>query len=761
MLFDPQNPGIGGLKELTTDEQLLVGDLNSISRDKGTIISGNGSTFIGTTPSSNGQVPISDDTQAGGIRFDTIDTSGEKVKYDASDPTAGYIADKFIAGDNITLSEGTGADANKLEISSIGNYLPLAGGTMTGTITSTAVVNPLLTAAESWIGPSSTTGVYFKGGNVGIGTTSPTEILDVNGNINIPTTSSTVGQIKINANRYFHAYSPVVADSNLFVGYNAGNFTMAGTGDQASYNTGVGRDTLKSLTTGYSNSAQGMYALRNNTTGSYNSAQGMYALQNNTTGSYNSAQGHSALYNLTGAYSNNTAIGKDAGRYYNGTTGNLTQISNSLFLGASASALNGTGDTNEIVIGYNAIGLGSNSVVLGNSDITTTALRGNVGIGTTSPTAVLHLKAGTAAASTAPIKLTQASAVVLGTPEAGTIECNDGDLLYYTIKTGPTRKTIAFTDTAPASHAASHAVGAADTVFPADPGADRFLKWDDDPGELVWADVAVGGDVSKVGTPVDNQVGVWTGDGTIEGDAGLTFDTTDDTLSTGILNATSLTASEIVGTNADKDLVSLAVATYPSLTELSYVKGLSSAVQTQIGTKAPSASPTFTGTVTLPKTIEIQDTSADHQYVLAVSELTADRTITLPLLTGADEFVFKAHTQTLTNKRVTKRITALTSHATPTINTDNCDAVDITALAEDITNMTTNLSGTPTNKQTLLFEIKDNGTARDITWGTGFVAGGVALPTTTVISKILTVGFIYSTANALNKWRCVAVAQEA
>ncbi len=45
-----------------------------------------------------------------------------------------------------------------------------------------------------------------------------------------------------------------------------------------------------------------------------------------------------------------------------------------------------------------------------------------------------------------------------------------------------------------------------------------------------WATVAGGGDVSKVGTPVNNQVGVWTGDGTIEGDASLTFDTTTDAL---------------------------------------------------------------------------------------------------------------------------------------------------------------------------------------------------------------------------------------
>ena len=61
----------------------------------------------------------------------------------------------------------------------------------------------------------------------------------------------------------------------------------------------------------------------------------------------------------------------------------------------------------------------------------------------------------------------------------------------------------------------------------------------------------------------------------------------------------SLTASELVATNASKGLVSLAVATYPSLTELSYVKGLSSAVQTQLGLKAPLVSPTFTGTVTM------------------------------------------------------------------------------------------------------------------------------------------------------------------
>ncbi len=64
---------------------------------------------------------------------------------------------------------------------------------------------------------------------------------------------------------------------------------------------------------------------------------------------------------------------------------------------------------------------------------------GNVGIGTTTPTASFHIKAGTATAGTAPMKLT--AGTNLTTPEAGAIEF-DGTNLYYTTTT-PTRRTIA------------------------------------------------------------------------------------------------------------------------------------------------------------------------------------------------------------------------------------------------------------------------------------------------------------------------------
>jgi hypothetical protein len=43
------------------------------------------------------------------------------------------------------------------------------------------------------------------------------------------------------------------------------------------------------------------------------------------------------------------------------------------------------------------------------------------------------------------------------------------------------------------THASEHAVGGADSVFPADPNADRYLKWNDTGGALEWATVSSSG----------------------------------------------------------------------------------------------------------------------------------------------------------------------------------------------------------------------------------------------------------------------------
>ena len=184
------------------------------------------------------------------------------------------------------------------------------------------------------------------------------------------------------------------------------------------YNTAVGLNSLYSNTTGQRNSAVGAFALQNNTD-SNNTAIGSETLYLNTTGYNNSAIGSGALYPNTTGY-NNSAIGVSAGRYIaDGTTANQTS-NTSVYLGTSTKAL-ASGDANEIVIGYNAIGLGSNTAVLGNSSITTTALRGNVGIGTTGPGELLSLgTAGTTAGVLSLAGLTSGKAIIVVPAVAGT-----------------------------------------------------------------------------------------------------------------------------------------------------------------------------------------------------------------------------------------------------------------------------------------------------------------------------------------------------
>jgi hypothetical protein len=201
------------------------------------------------------------------------------------------------------------------------------------------------------------------------------------------------------------------ATSVLHASYNTGIGKLSLNSNTTGYhNSAVGNYSLRSNTTGYNNSALGYQSLYNNTTGNRNSAVGSFSLRSNTTGYQNSALGHFSLYSNTGGYQNsavgsyslrsnttgyqnaaignfslhdnttgnqNSALGYQAGRYITGgATANETSDT-SLYLGAETKAL-ASGDENEIVIGYDTTGLGSNSVNLGNDSITLTALHGAV-----------------------------------------------------------------------------------------------------------------------------------------------------------------------------------------------------------------------------------------------------------------------------------------------------------------------------------------------------------------------------------------------
>jgi hypothetical protein len=109
----------------------------------------------------------------------------------------------------------------------------------------------------------------------------------------------------------------------------------------------------------------------------------------------------------------------------------------------------------------------------------------------------------------------------------------------------------------------------------------------------------------------------------------------------------------------------------------------------------------------------------------------------------------------IVSTRITPRVSTTTSSATPTINTDTTDQFGLTAQAVDITSFTTNLSGTPTNGQKLWIYIVGTA-ARAITWGASFESSTATLPTTTVTTNRLDIGFVWNAATS--KWRCVAVA---
>ncbi len=183
--------------------------------------------------------------------------------------------------------------------------------------------------------------------------------------------------------------SNTTGSSNIFFGNGAGTNNISNTGCLF-----IGNSAGENSTSDY-NTFIGNYSGRTNTIGVNNTFVGYQSGNSNTTGFSNTLNGYQSMYyNTTGYF--NIAIGLRAGMFISGgITANQTS-NTSIYLGLNTKAL-ADGGANEIIIGYNTTGAGSNTVTLGNTSITKTILRGTVSTSgytvATLPTGVVGMRA--------------------------------------------------------------------------------------------------------------------------------------------------------------------------------------------------------------------------------------------------------------------------------------------------------------------------------------------------------------------------------
>ena len=129
-----------------------------------------------------------------------------------------------------------------------------------------------------------------------------------------------------------------------------------------------------------------------------------------------------------------------------------------------------------------------------------------------------------------------------------------------------------------------------------------------------------------------------------------------------------------------------------------------------------------------------------------------------PFVTG-DDLILKFTRNGDKGDIAVSHVLTAANYTTNTGTSLDCDSVDmfiVTAQAGPL--LFNNPSGTPTQGQAILIRIKDDGTARALTYGSQFRAIGVILPTTTVLSKTLYMGVVWNATDS--KWDMVAVRQE-
>jgi hypothetical protein len=269
---------------------------------------------------------------------------------------------------------GSGANLNSIPTTAIvGNFTQIATGSVTASVTPT----------QFTVVSGSMTELVVTGTGVTLGG-AITDTHRVTGSLNITGSTNITGPLTTSLDAIINTIRIGLGNAggtNLVVGNAFGSgLNVASTG-----NIAIGSNALTSIGS--------VTAVSNNI------AIGSLALNVGTQITNNVAIGTGALRRIQFSnHSNNVAVGFSSGELTN-TGGLANAIGQCTLIGSQTTTLNAS-DTNSIVIGFQGRGLGTNTVVLGNDSIVTTALKGNVGIGTTTLTSRLQVRGSGATSAT-------------------------------------------------------------------------------------------------------------------------------------------------------------------------------------------------------------------------------------------------------------------------------------------------------------------------------------------------------------------------
>lgn len=286
-----------------------------------------------------------------------------------------------IAG--LTTAANTGIYTTALD--TYATYSLTAGGRALGGVAGTANTIPYFSASNTASLLTTTTGGRALLNNAGTANTFP--YYSASNTVSLSGITAT-GRLLANSADAAAARTTIsaiggstgVTDNALLVADGTGGATLKTTGNVAfingarigtgpgTFNVLFGEQALNALTTGGTNVALGLGSMLSLTTGSGNMGIGTYSLASNVDGPNNVGVGGGSLNGLTTG-TGNVSIGTNSGGF-------LTSGDYGTYIGYGTRGT--TGAFSETVIGHDAIGLGSNTVVIGRPEVTLTRLQGEV-----------------------------------------------------------------------------------------------------------------------------------------------------------------------------------------------------------------------------------------------------------------------------------------------------------------------------------------------------------------------------------------------